>query len=260
MADSHAALFAHAGWRPGVVKATYGTGSSVMTLGPRASTDSGVCSTIAWQVGEAQLALEANIRSTGRTVTWLADLLGVDADTVFEWASRSDSGGVTLVPAFGGLGAPWWNRHAVPLISGMSLGTGREQLARAALESIAFQVDDVLRAFSEVGGPLVELAADGGMTRSTPLMQLQADVSGLPLRVSSTPNLSALGVTHLAGLELGWWTWSQLESGLDAADQRPAVLPRIHDVTTGLPPLGLGGRTGPVVQRGAPSLKERATS
>ena len=80
MADSHAALFAHAGWRPGVVKATYGTGSSVMALGPRASAASGVCATIAWQVDEVHLALEANIRSTGRTVTWLADLLGVDVD------------------------------------------------------------------------------------------------------------------------------------------------------------------------------------
>ena len=229
MADSHAALFAHAGWRPGVVKATYGTGSSVMTLGPRAAAESGVCSTIAWQVGDMKLALEANIRSTGRTVTWLAEVLGVDADTVFGWAGRSDNGGVTLVPAFGGLGAPWWNRDAVPLLSGMSLGTGREQLARAALESIAFQVDDVLRAFSGVSGPLVELAADGGMTRSTSLMQLQADVSGLPLRVSSTPNLSALGVTHLAGLELGWWTWSQLETGLDDTPHRAAVLPRIDD-------------------------------
>ncbi len=223
MADSHAALFAHAGWRPGVVKATYGTGSSVMALGPRASATSGVCSTVAWQVDEVAHALEANIRSTGRTLTWLADLLGVDADVLFDEAASASSEGVTLVPAFGGLGAPWWDREAVPVLSGFSLGTGRTQVARAALESIAFQVDDAVTAFAEAGGPLAELACDGGMTRSHALMQLQADISGLPVRVSATANLSALGVAHLAGLQLGWWTWSELESETGTA----AVPPRI---------------------------------
>ncbi len=218
MADSHAALFAHAGWRPGLVKATYGTGSSVMALGPRASTGSGVCATVAWRCGdEVALALEANIRSTGRTLTWLADLLEVDVDVLFEEAAAAPgSDGVTLVPAFGGLGAPWWDRDAVPVVSGLSLGTRRPQLARAALESIALQVDDAVTAFAEVTGPLAELAGDGGMTRSAALMQLQADVTGLPVRVGRTANLSALGVAHLAGLGLGWWTWSDLEDGLGA--------------------------------------------
>ena len=225
MADSHAALFAHAGWRPGVVKATYGTGSSVMTLGPRASAASGVCATIAWQVDDVQLALEANIRSSGRTLTWLAKLLDVDVDVVFEWATTATSDGVVLVPAFGGLGAPWWDRDAVPLLSGFSLGTGRENVARAALESIAFQVEDALTAFAEITGSLAELASDGGMTRSAALMQLQADLSGLPVRVSGTANLSALGVAHLAGLQLGWWTWSDLEDDLGAAPEEAHFLP-----------------------------------
>ena len=227
MADSHAALFAHAGWRPGVVKATFGTGSSVMALGPRASAASGVCATIAWQLTDVELALEANIRSTGRTVTWLADLLGADADAVFAWAAETTSDGVTVVPAFGGLGAPYWDRDAVPLISGFSLGTRREHLARAALESIAFQVDDAVAAFAQVTGSLAELAADGGMTRSSALMQFQADLSGLPIRVSPTANLSALGVAHLAGLGLGWWTWSDLESDFGAATAAPSFLPRL---------------------------------
>ncbi|MET0999943.1 MAG: FGGY family carbohydrate kinase [Marmoricola sp.] len=229
LADSHAALFAHAGWRPGVVKATYGTGSSVMALGPRASAASGVCATVAWQVDEVELALEANIRSTGRTLTWLADLLDVDVDLVFDWAGTASSDGVVVVPAFGGLGAPWWDRDAVPLLSGFSLGTGREQVARAALESIAFQVDDALTAFAEVSGPLAELACDGGMTRSVALMQLQADVSGRPVGVSATANLSALGAAHLAGLRTGWWTWSELENELGTAPQGPAFEPRIDD-------------------------------
>ncbi len=231
LADSHAALFAHAGWRPGVVKATYGTGSSVMALGPRASAASGVCATVAWQVDRPVHALEANIRSTGRTFTWLADLLEVDTDTLFAEAAGASSDGVALVPAFGGLGAPWWDRSATPVLSGFSLGTRRPQLARAALESIALQVDDALTAFAEVAGPLSELACDGGMTRSTALMQLQADVSGLPVRVSRTANLSALGVARLAGLQLGWWTWSDLEEVLEtgALPDTPPLSPLTTD-------------------------------
>jgi glycerol kinase len=227
MADSHAALFAHAGWRPGLVKATYGTGSSVMALGPRASAASGVCATVAWQVDDVALALEANIRSTGRTFTWLADVLEVDVDDLFEEAALADNGGVTLVPAFGGLGAPWWDRDARALLSGLSLGTRRGQLARAALESIAHQVDDAVSAFAEVAGPLAELACDGGMTRSATLMQLQADVSGLPVRVSETANLSALGVAHLAGLQLGWWTWADLENQQQATARDTSLRPAI---------------------------------
>ena len=227
LADSHAALFAHAGWRPGVVKATYGTGSSVMALGPRVTGASGVCATIAWQVEDVALALEANIRSTGRTLTWLAELLDVDVDRVFDWAGSSASDGVTLVPAFGGLGAPWWDRDAVPLLTGFSLGTRRGNLARAALESIAFQVDDVLQAFADVTGPLAELATDGGMTKSAPLMQLQADLSGLPVRVGRTANLSALGAAHLAGLQIGWWTWQDLEGDFGRASGQPPLRPGI---------------------------------
>ena len=229
MADSHAALFAHAGWRPGVVKATYGTGSSVMALGPRASATSGVCATVAWQVDDVAHALEANIRSTGRTLTWLADLLGVDVEVLFEEAADSDNGGVSLVPAFGGLGAPWWDRDAAALLSGFSLGTGRAQVARAGLESIAFQVDDAVSAFADVVGPLAELACDGGMTRSAALMQLQADVSGLPVQVSSTANLSALGVARLAGLRAGWWTWSDLEDEHSAAAPESIVQPLLDE-------------------------------
>jgi glycerol kinase len=229
MADSHAALFAHAGWRPGVVKATYGTGSSVMALGPRASATSGVCATVAWQVDEVVHALEANIRSTGRTMTWLSDLLDVAVEELLVEAEGSDNGGCTLVPAFGGLGAPWWDRDAQAVLSGFTLGTRRPHVARAALESITFQVDDAVRAFAAVAGPLVELAADGGMTRSASLMQLQADSTGLPVRVGPTSNLSALGVAHLAGLRAGWWTRTELEDRQDAERAGHAIRPLIDD-------------------------------
>ena len=229
MADSHAALFAHRGWRPGIVKCTYGTGSSVMAVGPRATETSGVCSTIAWQVEGVVHALEANIRSTGRTMSWLADLFGVDPDVLWQEASVAAADGVHIVPAFGGLGAPYWDRDAVAVMSGLSLGSQRPQLARAAMESIAHQVDDVLRAFTEVIGPLQRLACDGGMTRSAALMQAQADLSGVPVHVSPTANLSGMGVAHLAGVVEGWWTLADLEAGLGDTDEAPVVhlAPRI---------------------------------
>lgn len=214
LADSHAALFAHAGWRPGVVKATYGTGSSVMALGPRVNASAGVCTTIAWQVEGIAHALEANIRSTGRTMIWLADLFGVEADYVWADAERTDSHGVVMVPAFGGLGAPHWDRDARPVLSGFTLGTTRAEVSRAAMESIAHQIDDVLFVMQDCIGPLRRLACDGGMTRSQALMQLQANLSGVPIHVSATANLSALGSAHLGGLVAGWWTYEDLEHGL----------------------------------------------
>ena len=217
MADSHAALFAHAGWRPGVVKATYGTGSSVMSVGTGSHTSGGLCSTIAWDVGGPIFAREANIRSTGRTLTWLADLLGADVGELWEEAAAADSAGVVLVPAFGGLGAPHWDRDAVSLVTGLGLDSRRPALARAALESIAFQIDDVLRAFSETLGSLDRLMCDGGMTRSSALMQFQADLSDVAVCVAPTANLSALGVGHLAGVVVGWWSLPDLEQRRDEA-------------------------------------------
>lgn len=214
LADSHAALFAHAGWRPGVVKATYGSGSSVMALGRATVGATGVCSTIAWDVDGIAPAVEANIRSTGRTMSWLADLLGADVEELWAEAETSCSDGTFVVPAFGGLGAPRWDRNATAMVAGLSLGTKRPQLVRAVLESIAHQVDDCLVAFEETIGPLRTLECDGGVTASTALVQLQADLSGLPVHVAGTANLSALGAAHLAGLRAGWWTSTQLEEGL----------------------------------------------
>ncbi len=219
MADSHAALFAHAGWRRGVVKATYGTGTSVMKVGTPAGGESGVCSTIAWQIDGIVHALEANIRSTGRTLTWLADLFSVDVDVLWAEAEHADADGVHVVPAFGGLGAPFWDRGATASITGFSLGTRRPQVARAAVEAIAHQVDDVLEAFGSVGGTIEQLLCDGGMSRSGTLMQLQADVSDVPVRVSATANLSAKGAACLAGVAAGWWDLSDLEALLDDRDR-----------------------------------------
>ena len=210
MGDSHAALFAHAGWRPGQVKATYGTGSSIMSLGNASSwTPGGLCLTIAWAVdGEIAHAYEGNIRSTGATLTWLANLLNTTPAALAAQAAE-DAGGVHLVPAFGGLAAPWWDDEAVGLISGLTFSTRAPQLARAALESIAFQVEDTVAA---IDAPVDTLLVDGGPTANRTLMQLQADTSGRAVARSLTAELSALGVAHLAGRVAGVWTPPQLEA------------------------------------------------
>ncbi|MFF3490060.1 glycerol kinase [Streptomyces sp. NPDC002795] len=216
LGDSHAALFAHAGWRPGIVKATYGTGSSVMTVAGTPDVAGSVCTTIAWSTkaaGKPTYAHEANIRSSGRTLTWLADLLGTTAEQLIELAGSTGEGaeGVTLVPAFGGLGAPWWDPAAVPLLAGFGLGTGRAQLARAAVESVAHQVADVLAAMP----PATRLVADGGLSRSDTVMQLQADLSNVAVARARHHELSAVGAAHLAGLRLGLWTGETLERRAD---------------------------------------------
>ncbi|HWK29204.1 MAG TPA: FGGY family carbohydrate kinase [Solirubrobacter sp.] len=213
MGDSHAALFAHAGWRPGQVKATFGTGSSIMSLGAAdAWTPGGLCLTVAWQDehGPAH-AFEGNIRSTGATLTWLAHLFATTPDALAQEAAPS-SDGVHLVPAFGGLGAPWWDDDAVGVISGLSFATRREQLARAALESIAFQVEDTVAAIEALVGPVQTLLADGGPTANRTLMQLQADTGGRAVARSLAAELSALGAAHLAGRVAGIWTREQLEA------------------------------------------------
>jgi glycerol kinase len=208
LGDSHAALYAHAGWRAGRVKATYGTGSSVMGRATGSTVHPGLCETVAWDDGaEVMLAVEGNIRASGATVAWLSGITGRSPAELTALAAGASSDGVHLVPAFNGLGAPWWDTGARAVVSGLSLATGLPQLARAALESVAFQVEDVVAA---VGGVEV-LLADGGAAESDPLMQLQADLSGRTVRRSRVSDLSALGAAHLAGHAIGLWSRERLD-------------------------------------------------
>ena len=211
MGDSHAALFAHGAFAPGRVKATYGTGSSVMGLvaGPDALAP-GLCLTIAWQLDRIAHAAEGNIRSAGSTLVWLASVLGMSVDALVDLGAASESRGAVLVPGFGGLGAPWWDRHAVGLLSNLSLGTGRAELARAGLESIVQQVADVVEAVA-VGAEVQEMRADGGPSGNDALMRMQADLLGLPVARARDAELSALGVAHMAGLGAGLWSRDELE-------------------------------------------------
>jgi glycerol kinase len=214
LGDSHAALFAHAGWTPGTVKATYGTGSSVMGLCPApTAAGGGLCLTIAWDTGSGpERAVEGNIRSSGATLSWLARLVGSTPGALAELAATASSNGVHLVPGFGGLGAPWWDRGAVGLLTGLTFGSELPQLARAAVESIAFQVEDVVDEIHRWVQPVSVLLADGGATANDQLMQLQADTSGRVVQRAEQTDLSPLGAAHLAGLGAGVWDRAGLEA------------------------------------------------
>lgn len=216
--DSHAALYGHAGFQPGAIKATYGTGSSLMTpTAARIFSQKGLSSSIAWGYQQATYALEGNIYVTGAAIQWLADLLGLGGPENIEAlaAQAGDTGGVYFVPALAGLGAPYWNDSARGLISGLTRGTTAAQLARATQESIAFQIRDVFDTMqAETGTSLQVLLADGGATRNQALMQFQADILGVPVQCSLASNVSALGAAYLAGLTAGVWASQEEIAGL----------------------------------------------
>jgi glycerol kinase len=221
--DSHAALFGHAGFLPGSIKATYGTGSSLMTPMPSPLlSQQGLSTTVAWLREQPTYALEGNILVTGAAVQWLGRVLGLDDPARVEALAGSvaDSGGVYLTPAFVGLGAPHWRENARGLLTGMTLGTTAAHIARATIESIAYQVRDVFEAMAaEAGVPLLVLLADGGASRDELLMQFQADIIGCPVLRSMSPDVSALGAAYLAGLAVGVWS----------SDSEIAALVGAHD-------------------------------
>jgi glycerol kinase len=211
--DQQAATFGNGCLAPGMAKNTYGTGCFMLMntgLDAVASTHR-LLTTVGWQIsGNTHYALEGSVFMAGATVQWLRDGLGIikEASEVEALAaSVSDSGGVTLVPAFAGLGAPWWNPDARATLSGMSRGTTRAHIARAALDAIAAQTVDVLDAMqkdSEV--TLTELRVDGGAARNDMLMQLQADLLGVPVVRPKVTETTALGAAYLAGLATGVWS------------------------------------------------------
>lgn len=210
--DSHAALFGHGAFDPGPVKATYGTGSSLMAP-TRTAVESrhGLSTTIAWardRLDNVTYALEGNIYATGAAVAWLADLLGGSVQDVERWAAEvPDAAGVHFVPALVGLGAPHWNDAARGLMSGLTTATRRAHLARATLESIAFQVHDLLDALrQDLEHQPSCLLVDGGASSNDLLMQMQADIAGVAVVRGASAELSALGAAWLAGLSIGRWS------------------------------------------------------
>jgi glycerol kinase len=214
MADSHSALFAHGAYEPGQVKATMGTGSSVMGLTDgRKAPHPGMCLTIGWDAGPGpQRALEGNIRAAGSTLRWIAKVFGIDSEEASEIAAQSKSDGVCLVPAFNGLGAPWWDSRAQGLISGLTLNTDRGALFAAAVESIAHQVADVVDAMNASGIEVKRLLLDGGPSRNARLREMLSAFIATPVVHCSDAELSALGVAHLAGVGAGLWDWEAMRA------------------------------------------------
>ena len=211
--DSHGAMFGHASFAAGAVKATYGTGSSLMapTAGVVTSRH-GISGTVAWELaGQPTVyALEGNIYATGAAVQWLGEALSLPepGSGIESLAGGAvDNGGVYFVPAFAGLGAPHWNADARALFAGITRGTTAAHLARAAIEAIAYQVRDVFDAMqADYGRRLEYLLADGGASRNEALMQFQADLLDRPVLRSTSAELSALGAAYLAGLGSGLWS------------------------------------------------------
>lgn len=207
--DSHAALFGHGAITPGDGKVTFGTGSSVMTTLPSfIAPKNGITTTIAWRIdGKATFAFEGNILVSAAALPWLATILDLPSvQALIDLAATGEPGRVGFVPAFVGLGAPYWNSDARALFSGITFGTSRADLARAVTDSIAFQVHDVVEAMSAQSPvPLGTLHVDGGPSRNDFLMQTVADALGHRLIQRDAPEASALGAAYLAGLSLGVW-------------------------------------------------------
>jgi glycerol kinase len=208
MGDSHAALYGHGIRAPGAVKATYGTGSSLMTLTPeRTASRHGLSGTIAWtdRNGTAY-ALEGNITVSAQAAAFMAGLLGLaDAGALSALAQNvPDAGGVTFVPALAGLGAPHWKDDARGTIAGMTHATKPAHLARATFEAIAHQIADVLDAMeADIGRPLATLSADGGASGNEFLMQVQADLLAHNVSAAKVEEIGALGVAGMAMASIG---------------------------------------------------------
>ena len=212
--DQQAASFGQACYAPGLTKNTYGTGCFVlMNTGHKAvPSPSGLLTTIGWQVGAGgpvDYALEGSVFIAGAAIQWLRDELGLiksAGEIEALAASVPDTGGVYLVPAFVGLGAPYWDAFARGIIVGLTRGSDRAHIARAALESIAYQSCDVLTAMEHDSGITLEaLRVDGGAAVNNLLMQFQADILGVPVQRPQVTETTALGAVYLAGLAVGFW-------------------------------------------------------
>ena len=214
--DQQAATFGQACWSPGMAKNTYGTGCFMMMNSGTVAIPSRqqLLTTVAWQIGERMdYALEGSVFMAGATVQWLRDGLGIierAEDVEALAASVADNGGVTLVPAFTGLGAPHWEPRARASLFGLSRGSTKAHIARAALEAIAYQSADVLKAMQQDSGIAVaELRVDGAASRNNLLMQFQADILAIPVVRPKITETTALGAAYLAGLAVGFWHTQQ---------------------------------------------------
>ncbi len=228
--DSHGALFGQGCLEAGMGKATYGTGSSVMmNVGEKpVFSRHGLASSLAFAVGgKVYYALEGNVNYTGAVITWLQKDLKLikSPKETEEWAKKASQEDKTyFVPAFSGLGAPYWNSKATGLFTGITRITGKAEMIRAALDCIAYQIADVLNAMAEDAGiQMKELRVDGGPTRNLYLMQFQSDIAGIPVCIPELEELSGIGAAYAAGVQLKVYDWNELFAGRNNAVYMPEM-------------------------------------
>ena len=232
--DQHASLFGQACLKPGMVKNTYGTGCfMLMNTGDRLiRSENGLLSTMAWRIsGQPTYALEGSVFMGGATVQWLRDemkLISTSAESEAVATSVKDTGGVYLVPAFTGLGAPWWDMYSRGTLVGMTRGTGRAHVVRAALEAIAYQSADLMQAMArDCGFAPTQLQVDGGASANAFLMQFQADIMNVQVVRPRVMETTALGAALLAGLGVG--VYASLEETAQAWQRDLAFDPRMEE-------------------------------
>lgn len=210
LGDSHGALFGQGCLDTGMIKATYGTGSSIMmnTGENPVFSDAGIVTSLAWKIGgKVNYVLEGNINYTGAVITWLKDDVKLiaspgETESLARAAKRNDK--TYLVPAFSGLGAPYWDSHASACIVGMTRSTGRNEIVKAALDCIVYQITDIVEAMRLSSGITISgLRVDGGPTRNKYLMQFQSDMLNIPVRVPDAEELSGIGAAYCAGISAG---------------------------------------------------------
>lgn len=210
LGDSHGALFGQGCLDTGMIKATYGTGSSIMmnTGDKPVFSDAGIVTSLAWKIGgKVNYVLEGNINYTGAVITWLKDGLKIisspgETEELARNANKNDK--TYLVPAFSGLGAPYWDSHASACITGMTRSTGKNEIVKAALDCIVYQITDIVEAMRSSSGIIISgLRVDGGPTRNKYLMQFQSDMLNIPVRVPDAEELSGIGAAYCAGISSG---------------------------------------------------------
>lgn len=230
LGDSHGALFGHNCLSEGDIKATYGTGSSVMlnTGFEPFFSKHGLSTSLAWKVkGKVSYVLEGNINYTGAVISWLKDQLGLiqSAAETSKLASEADAHDQTyVIPAFSGMGAPWWRGDARALITGMSRTTGKKEIVKAACECSAYQINDVIEAMrKDTGLNISRICVDGGPTRDKYLMQFQSDITDINIKIPDAEELSVIGAAYLAGISAGLYDETGIYDAISYNSYQPQM-------------------------------------
>ena len=236
LGDSHGALFGQGCHEKGMIKATYGTGSSLMmNIGDEfIASKHGIVTSLAWGMdGKVNYVLEGNLNYTGAVITWLKEdmkLVNTAQETEALALSANPEDTTYLIPAFSGLGAPYWKSDAKAMLYGMSRTTGRAEVVKAALDCIAYQITDILVAMEkDTGMKIKQLCVDGGPTRNRYLMQFQSNMADTSVKVPNVEELSGIGAAYMAGTTLGIFTkekafsnliYKEYESNLDSDSRK----------------------------------------